>query len=942
MSPMTVPGVTRAVPLPLSPRRPHSRRPALAALVGLPLVYLLGTTSVLFAPAGSTVAVWWPAAGVAVAMLLVAGHRWHAWLAAGVVVLSGLANLTGGRPVDVSLGFGLANAAEALVVAWLLARARRPALRTLSDLRRLLLATIAGNVVAGVGIGLTAWLSLGASFQGTALTVMASHAAAILVFAPLVLGADPAPLAGRRAEAVVQWVLLVVTVWGVFAPGQGLGLTFVPLPLLLWAALRFDVRTVSYQLITVGVLTSALTAAGGGPFAAGARDGAASAATTASLVQSFLIACALLTLPVVLAVDQRRTAMSQVMHSAELFRKAFSESFVGMLLLSLAPDGLRIRDLNHTAADILGGRMADLVGRPLAPLLDTTTSLETIAGQLRDGELVGWREETWLAAQPGRRVGLALSALSISDTEGMFSAQIIDVTDVHVASARLRTEKDFTAAVLNTTACLIVVVDLEGTIAGLNPAAARAAGIPEKRALGQPLWQTLVSREDEAACRALIDKTVPGTEAPTWEVDVLSSTDRRRRVVWTGAPLTDPYGERTHVVLTGIDVTAELNMRSITAHLLDAATTTAFIGLNLRGTVTIFNKGAERLLGYDSADVIGRLRLVDLHDPEELVERATETGQEVGFESLVEGVDDEPRTADWAYLRRDGSSVVCSVTISAVRDAFGAVIGYLAVGRDVTSSRRTQRILEETLEKERQALERLQELDRAKSDFVSMVSHELRTPITSIVGYTELLLEQAAGTVTDDQSRLLTAVRRNGERLIVLIEDLLTLSRIEAGTFTLEKSGIDLRSVVAGAREALGPMLSGRRLDVSFDLPGDPVPVLGDPGQLERVLLNLVGNAVKFTEDGGEIDCRLGELEGEALLTVSDTGIGIPEEEQGGLFEKFFRSSTAQDRAIQGTGLGLSIVASIVAAHGGRIEVRSAHLAGTTFTVRLPLRRPRG
>jgi signal transduction histidine kinase len=105
------------------------------------------------------------------------------------------------------------------------------------------------------------------------------------------------------------------------------------------------------------------------------------------------------------------------------------------------------------------------------------------------------------------------------------------------------------------------------------------------------------------------------------------------------------------------------------------------------------------------------------------------------------------------------------------------------------------------------------------------------------------------------------------------------------------------------------------------------------------VLMNLLSNAVKFTEDGGTITCVLETDDGEAKLTVTDNGIGIPEEEQGELFSKFFRSSTAQDRAIQGTGLGLSIISSIVAAHGGRIDVRSAHLEGTTFTVRLPLMR---
>jgi PAS domain S-box-containing protein len=353
--------------------------------------------------------------------------------------------------------------------------------------------------------------------------------------------------------------------------------------------------------------------------------------------------------------------------------------------------------------------------------------------------------------------------------------------------------------------------------------------------------------------------------------------------------------------------------------------------------VTVFNRGAEELLGYPAEEVVGRLRIDALHEPGELRAAAAEAGTTADFAVLAAGADVQPQTRDWTYVRKDGSRVVCSVTVSAVRDAFDAHIGYLAVARDVTESRRNQQLLVETLAKEREAVERLRELDRAKSDFVSMVSHELRTPITSIVGYSEMLQEGAAGPVSSGQERLLDAVRRNGDRLIALIEDLLTLSRIEAGTFTLEKARLDLGTVMAAAEEALSPLLAGRRLDVRFTRPSHAVELEGDPAQLERVILNLVGNAVKFTEDGGHVTCALRTREDRAVLTVSDTGIGIPAEEQEELFRRFFRSSTAQERAIQGTGLGLSIVQSIVHSHGGQIAISSEHLVGTEVSVELPL-----
>lgn len=922
-----------------------ARVPWLVALLGLTGVYLLGLGSVLFAPEGSTVAVWWPAAGLSVALLVALPRSWMLALAVGVVVFSGLANYSAGRSPEAAAAFGIANAAEAYVVAWLLTRGRsgRSPLRAMDDLWRLLSAMLLGNLVVGVGIGLTVQLLLDGDGFPAALAVMASHAAAILVFAPLALRVGPSTLAGRGPELVVQTLLLLASTLFVFSPGQELSLTFLPIPLLLWAALRFGLRTVSYQLIMLGILTTVLTAAGGGPFAQGFRTGVSSDAATATLVQSFLIVTALVVLPLALVVDQREMAMRRVSHSEELFRKSFSESFVGMMLLSVTARGeLLVQEVNQTAASILGGEPDRFEERTLQSLFTTKTSFADVASAMQAGNLAGWREETWLADLPQRRVGFAISPLSTSAGQMMFSAQIIDISEAYDAAARLRSEKDFTAAVLGTTAALIVVADVEGRLAGFNPAAEKASGYAEEQVLGRTLWETIVPPADAARVRDLLDRTRPGEDTPTLEGDLLTRQGHRRRVIWSSAPLTDEAGRPSHVVLTGIDVTAERNVRSMTKHLLDSASATAFIGMNLRGTITIFNSGARDLLGYTDEEVIGRLRLQSFHDPEELAELAATTGTGAGFETIVVGVDSEPLTRDWTWVRKDGSRVVCAVSLSAVRDAFGSHIGYLAVARDVTEARRSQRLLLETLEKEREAVERLQELDQAKNDFVSMVSHELRTPITSIVGYTEMLQDGAAGAISGDQDRLLNAVRRNGERLIALIEDLLTLSRIEAGTFSLEKTATDLTSVVTRAFEALSPTLMERRLMVAFEAPDGPVTVLGDASQLERVVLNLVGNAIKFTEDGGRVECSLTSAGDAAVIEVRDTGIGIPEEEQANLFHRFFRSSIAQERAIKGTGLGLSIVQSIVHSHGGEITIRSEHTVGTEARVTIPLLAPTG
>lgn len=225
----------------------------------------------------------------------------------------------------------------------------------------------------------------------------------------------------------------------------------------------------------------------------------------------------------------------------------------------------------------------------------------------------------------------------------------------------------------------------------------------------------------------------------------------------------------------------------------------------------------------------------------------------------------------------------------------------------------------------------------AKTDFVAKVSHEIRTPMTSIAGFVELLEDEAAGPLTAEQKRFVDAIGRNSGRLTTLADDLLTVTALESSTPRGVHTDVDVAKVVLEAQHALERTIATRHLEVSFVIPPEPVVVRGDVVDLESLVTNLVGNALKFTKDGGWVRCTLASVSGTARLTVSDNGLGIPLGEQRDLFTRFFRSSTAQEHAIQGSGLGLTIVDSIVRRHGGDISVTSQHLSGSTFTVTLPL-----
>ncbi len=263
-------------------------------------------------------------------------------------------------------------------------------------------------------------------------------------------------------------------------------------------------------------------------------------------------------------------------------------------------------------------------------------------------------------------------------------------------------------------------------------------------------------------------------------------------------------------------------------------------------------------------------------------------------------------------------------------DAFESIAA--DIGRGLNHARR--------YEKENHLVEELKSLDRAKSDFLATVSHELRTPLTSIVSFVEMLLDQDAEPMTATQDQMLQTVDRNATRLLHLIENVLTLSKMEMGAFESERQPTNLAELVVGALATLQPAAAAKHLSLTSSCPDDGLVVSGDASQLDRMLINLLSNAVKFTLEAGAVQATAVRDGDWAVLTVRDTGVGIPEQDKKALFTRFFRASNAIERAIPGTGIGLAIVRTIVINHGGELDLQSREGEGTTVTVRIPLAVP--
>ena len=495
----------------------------------------------------------------------------------------------------------------------------------------------------------------------------------------------------------------------------------------------------------------------------------------------------------------------------------------------------------------------------------------------------------------------------------------------------------------------VAVTDLDGVVRYLNPAWARMHGGRPEDLVGRPvsIFHNEEQMERDVAPlneRAMADGShegevghvrLDGTPFPTW---------------MSCAVLKDAEGRPTGLIGVVRDITERKKAREALAeaHLrlrrvLDAARHVSIIATDPQGVITVFNTGAERMLGYTNDEVIG-LRTPELiHLPEEVDARSRELTEEYGrpirgFDVFVararEGGWEE---REWTYVRKDGARLIVNLVVTAVRDEAGGINGFLGVAMDVTKRKETeQALIRAKIEAE--------SANRAKSLFLANMSHEIRTPMNGVIGMTGLLLDTD---LDAEQRSYAEASESSAQSLLALINDILDFSKIEAGRLDLEIIPFDLRVTVEESMETLCVRAAEKGLEMAWLVEGDvPCLLRGDPGRLRQILVNLMGNAIKFTERG-EVSLRAfleheDAAEAAVRFEVRDTGIGIPPDRLETIFDTFSQVDSSTTRKYGGAGLGLAICKRLVYMMGGRIDVRSEEGKGSAFGFVVTLARQAG
>jgi PAS domain S-box-containing protein len=367
------------------------------------------------------------------------------------------------------------------------------------------------------------------------------------------------------------------------------------------------------------------------------------------------------------------------------------------------------------------------------------------------------------------------------------------------------------------------------------------------------------------------------------------------------------------------------------------------------GRINFLNEFGRRFFGYTEKEILGRNVLGTIVPEDE------STGR--NLRSLMEEILSDPQKFERNInenMRRNGERVWIDWTNKVVLDEQGQIKEILSIGSDITDRKLAEeqiRRLNDDLRRhaeilEQRVAERTAELviakdgaesaDRIKSAFLATMSHELRTPLNSIIGFTGIMLQGLAGPLNEEQQKQLNMVQSSSRHLLSLINDVLDISKIEAGQLALSVTSFELRPSIEKMVKLVLPLAEKKGLDLRVDIADDIKTATTDQLRLEQVILNLLNNAVKFTEKGHvRISCR--SENDQYLLSVSDTGPGMRPEELPGLFQPFHQIDTGLSRKHEGTGLGLSICKKLLGMMGGTIDVRSRWGQGSTFTIRFPI-----
>jgi PAS domain S-box-containing protein len=585
-------------------------------------------------------------------------------------------------------------------------------------------------------------------------------------------------------------------------------------------------------------------------------------------------------------------------------------------IIGCTPEGM-IVSWNRAAQKLFGYSTEEIIGQNVISLtIDEDIPAANAAIQrMQRGETVVPFDGTGVT-RDGRRIEVSCSASPVKDAGGTLMGVAAIIRDI---SERKRADeaRALLAAVVEFSEEGIVAVSLDKRVLSWNRGAEAIYGFSADEILGKSVFSTIIPPERREEYDKFFSRVLEGETLVTFESERRRGDGQRVDVALTYGPVKNHRGEVIGVSAIVRDITQAKATRQALREseqryrLLFERNLAGVFRCSLQGILLEYNDAGARILGYDSgADLVGRPATDIFFDPadkdisdQKMADHGTASNQEIRMR------------------RKDGSSAWIMANTTMVNGPSGREIEGTFV--DIT-------LLKQAEEQMRLAKEAAEAASRAKSEFLANMSHEIRTPMNGVIGMIDLALDTD---LTPEQRDYLSTVKSSAGALLEIINDILDFSKIEARKLELERVPFSVKEVVRATVKDFSVQARNKQLSLQCEFSTDlPEMAIGDPGRLRQILMNLVGNALKFTHEG-EIMVRVMRLHEDLLqFSVSDTGIGISPEKQKPIFEAFVQADTSSTRQYGGTGLGLAIVSQLVALMQGRIWLESTPGSGSTFS----------
>jgi PAS domain S-box-containing protein len=627
----------------------------------------------------------------------------------------------------------------------------------------------------------------------------------------------------------------------------------------------------------------------------------------------------------------------------------------------------RITLINPVAQRLTGWTEDEAQGRTMEDLFHLVQKhtravvFNPVEAVLRTGVPQALTNHTVLIRQDGREFDIADSCAPIRDPNDQVVGAVLvfrDVTKEHVAQQALHDSSALLQTIFNTVADGIVTVHAEGSrIESVNRAIETMFGYSAAELNGLSLGLLLPELD-----QALHNWSLSHYAAvEVTRVDGMGREVIGRRKNGTTFSLEITVSDmvlRGQHYFTGIlrDITprkqaeeALFKADALQSAIFNSANFSS-IATDAKGVIQIFNVGAERMLGYAAIDVLNQITPADISDPQEVVVRARALSAELdtliapGFDALVfkasRGIED---IYELTYIRKDGSRFPAVVSVTALRDATDAIIGYLLIGTDNTARKavdaermRLDQVLQDKNAELQMARVEADKANQAKSDFLSSMSHELRSPLNAILGFAQLM-ETGLPLPTTPQMASINHILRAGWYLLDLINEVLDLSLIESGKLSLSIEPISLPEILADCHSLIQPLADKQGISLNFPVIHGVPFVAGDRTRVKQVLINLLSNAIKYNREGGNVQVSCNEKPNAILrICVRDSGNGLSPDMIAQLFQPFNRLGQ-EASAGEGTGIGLVVSKRLMQLMGGEIGMSSSVGVGSMFWIELTL-----